>query len=153
MKFVTINDKLAPIRVLRQVDCITDDELGEFLAAERDFKLEQLSSGALWVEVVDMRRFAGLTAEQRKLCGAWVEKNIGMTAKTTIGIALTVPPGLEERAELFTMYFDRLAIPSMVTSDIEKALYWAIERSYDEDVVVDPDLVIGGIDAFRRTID
>jgi hypothetical protein len=151
MPFVTIND-LAPIRLLRQVGRITDNELAKLLATERAFKLRRAALDERWIDVLDLRQFEAMTAGQRQMCAEWLADNVALISKATLGLALTVPPELEQRARLFTDPLDHIAVPTRITNDLDTALHWALELAYDEDVFLDPSLVIGGVDAFRLTI-
>ncbi|PRP92073.1 hypothetical protein ENSA5_51670 [Enhygromyxa salina] len=149
MNFVVINDKLAPIRILRQVEAVSDAEFAEFLANERAFKLREVARGGRWVEVVDYGRCPGLTPVQQRMCAEWLATSLPMIASATIGVAVTVPPEFLAQGERFTDQFDRVGIPSRICSTLDGALRWALERCYDEDVSIAPDLVFGGVDAFR----
>lgn len=152
MKFITINDSLAPIRVLRQVDAITDLDLAQFLASELEFKRRETAAGNRWIDVFDCRTFAGLTEPQRVMIVSWILDNVAMLTESSLGVALTVPVRLEGHAKRIASHLERLEIPAHVGDDLDEALYWALERAYDEETWVAPGLVLGGIDALRQTM-
>ena len=152
MKFVTINDSLAPIRLLRQFDAITDTDLAEFLASELAFKRGEAASEDQWIDVFDCRTFAGLTEPQRAMIVSWLLTNVGTLTTTSLGVALVVPTRLEGHAQRIAGHLRQLEIPAHVGNDLDEALYWALERAYEAETWVAPNLVLGGIDALRQTM-
>lgn len=149
MRFMTIDDNLAPIRLLRQVEPVTDEELAEFLATERELKTRYAVAGEQWVDVIDCRRFGGLSTAQRGVCGAWLEANRPTLAQVSLGVALAVPAALREPAQRLAEQLERMAIPCRLSDDLETALHWALECTYDADGWVAPGLVLSGVEAFR----
>lgn len=152
MKFVTINDSLAPIRLLRQAETVDDAGLDRFLSREHAFKREATEQGERWLDVFDCREFTGLDADQREAALEWLSANVELFAETSLGVAIAVPPQLEGNAQRFASVLAHAGVPTHVGTDLESALYWALDRVYDEEVDVAPALVLGGIDALRQTL-
>ena len=148
MHFVNINGK-PPIRLLRQVGSIEDDELTTFLLAERKFKLRQALRGDRWLDVYDIRRFDGLTDSQRQYAISFLEENMVCMAESMLAVAFVVPAELKDRCQLIADLVARHSVATCVSEDIDEALHWALEVAYDSDLPLDADLVLGGIDAFR----
>lgn len=138
MEFMEISNSLAPIRMLRQAGRISDDELVEFLASEREFKQLEAARGTRWIEVIDCRAFEGLSPRQRLICIQWLATNLRACAKVSIGVAFAVPRQLEGRARLITSQLERRGLPTIVTEDLDEALRWALERCYDEGAITNP---------------
>jgi hypothetical protein len=152
LKFVSINDSLAPIRLLRQVGGITDTELAELLAAETEFKRGAAADGDQWIDVYDCRTFAGSSEAQERMVVDWLITNAVTLTATTLGIAFAIPARLEVQARRLASHLEQLEIPSHVGNELDEALYWALERAHDEDIWLAPSLVLGGIDALRQTM-
>ena len=151
MQFVSIYDK-RPLRLLRQVGSVTDDGLAEFLQTERRFKLRQALKGARWVDIYDIRSFEGLSSSQREALLSFVQTNLPCIAESTVGVAFVVPPALEVDPRALTEPAGRQGISTHVGQSLDAALEWALELAFDEVPVLDADLVLGGIDAFRLVI-
>jgi hypothetical protein len=152
VKFLTINDSLAPIRLLRQVQAVEDAELDGFLADELEFRRRAAAQGQRWIDVLDCRGFWGLSPAQRERSGAWLGSQLPLLGETSLGVALALPDRLEAHAQRLASILGRAEIPTHVGTELESALYWALDRMYDEDIEIAPALVLGGIDALRQTL-
>jgi hypothetical protein len=150
VKFLTINDSLAPIRLLRQVKAVEDAEFDGFLSHELGVRRRAVTQGERWIDVLDCRGFSGLSPAQRERSGAWLSSQLPLLGETSLGVALALPERLEPHAQRLAAILGRAGIPTYVGTELEAALYWALDRMYDEDIEIAPALVLGGIDALRQ---
>ena len=149
MEFVKINDERAPIRVLCQLGPIADAELAEFLEGEAEFLERAARAGKSWVAVVDVRRFEGATASQREALQEWLIEHALILCQTTAGVAFVCEPEIDGHIAMLTALLGRASIPTALMRDLDGALDWALQQTYDMEEVADPELVLNGIGAFR----
>ena len=149
MEFVNVNEARAPIRVLRQVGPITNAELAEVLDAEAEFLRSAAREGRSWVGVVDVRRFDGATGDQREALYGWLIDQAVVLCETVAGVAFVCELEHDAHVAMMTAMLGRAAIPTALVRDLDSALDWALQQTYEMDELTDAELVLKGVDAFR----
>ena len=149
MSGFSIVDDFEPIRVLTQIRTATDAELATFLSRVRQMKLDQLAAGEKTTEVFTCVEMGAVSAGQRTMWEAWLEKHADLLAQTTLAIAVVTKSGRSDETVLPTQ-LAQLGVAVEVFADPDQALCWAIEQVQDDDdMFLPPQLVMGGVAGFR----
>lgn len=135
--FVTIDDSLWPIRIVRFVGVATLAQFEHYLA-----EMEAcLRRGEKFVCVLDLTQGGAPTVEHRQRQVEWIHRNEPLMCQVELGVAFLVASPVMRLALSIIFYFKPMPIPYLVTTQSSQAIEWAAQRLADAGLAQDAERI------------